>query len=529
GEDDLSEAYGFATQLAADLGQHLGLATADGQQLFNTRRPLGTPLPRRTEATSYRRALETERPSISNIVIGALTKQPLITIDVPAHTAKGPRVLGTSTDLSTIGAVLARFQLKPGWKAAVIDGEGRYIALTVNPEQHLGKPATPDIVAVAKSTQASGSLHNSLDGADYVSFFNKIRGTEWTVVVGIPTPELLAPFRGPLGLLAAAGAAAIALTVAFATLLGRRLYASAYRLTANAWAMGEGRELPPLSQTISEFEQVEAILHEADRQSRARQADLALAREAAERSVAAKNRFFAAASHDLRQPLHAAGWCIELLRQTTSDPKLTRYVDGLQQTHATMVNLISGLFDIAKMDAEMPTPTLAPVDLFDLTARVLQECRPVAEEKGLALRLRQRDGLCLTTDAGVLARILRNLVHNAIRYTENGGVLISCRPRRNALWIEVWDTGIGIAPDQVELIWEEFYRVDQSASAKGTGLGLAIVKRLVKSLDYRIEVRSTPGHGSLFRLVIPASAVAARPRAPVAQAFQARVPEPALP
>lgn len=502
--DDLDEAYRYAALMAADLGHHIGLATADGQQLFNTRRPFGSPLPRRSEATSYRRALETGRPSISNVIIGAITKQPLVTIDIPVPSGKGARVLGTSTDPAALGEVLGRIQLKPGWKVSLVDGEGVFIARSLNPEVYVGRRAVPECVAAVKSDQMSGSFRNrSHEGDDLYSFFHKVPGTEWMVMVGIPETDFLAPLRGPLALLGAGGGMAMGLTVIVAVALSRRLEAAARRLTEDARAMGEGRELPPLSQTIAEFEQVETVLHEADRQSRAREAELALARDAAEQSIAAKIRFFAAANHDLRGPLNASGWCIELLREKISSPDLTRYLDGLQQTHNTMTSLIGDLFDIARMDSDGVAPLPATISLPKLVRAVFVECQPLAEEKGLTLKLRPVPEVEFVTDGEMLSRILRNLVHNAIRYTEHGGVMIACRLRGGGIWIDVWDSGIGIAADKLSLIWEEFYRIGSRNTGKGSGLGLSIVSRLVKLLGLHVVVRSRLGRGSVFRVVIP--------------------------
>ncbi|MGE5476765.1 MAG: ATP-binding protein [Bacteroidales bacterium] len=502
--EDLHDAYLYATALAEDLQQHIGLATADGEQLFNTRRPYGTPLPRRASASSYKRALESGLPSVSDVVVGALTQKPLITIDVPAVTPNGMRVLGTSTDLSTIGSVLERTPLRPGWKAAIVDGEGRFIARSLDAEKYAGKPAVPEVMAIAKSNQQNGFFRNhSYEGEDLYSVFAKVPGTNWTVVIGTPEPNFLAPVRGPLLMLAVAGGIAVVLTLLAAMVLGRRLDAAARRLTDDAHAIAAGRPLQQPSQSIAEFVEVENAFHHAACASREREAELALAREAAEQSVAAKNRLLAAASHDLRQPLHATGLCVEMMRQVPFDAALAKYVSVLERTHAAMSALITTLFDIAKMDADGVTPCYGRVSLPDLLARVVVECRPAAEEKGVALRLHPGPALAVVTDDEMVVRILRNLVHNAIRYTEAGGILVDCRRRADALWIEVWDTGIGIPADQLGLIWEEFYQVSGRGRTKGSGLGLSIVWRLAKVLGYRVEARSVVGRGSCFRLVLP--------------------------
>lgn len=504
--DDLEEAYRFAGVLAADLGQHVGLARADGQQLFNTRRPFGTALPRRAEATSYTRALRTGKPSVSNVIVGAIAGRPLVTIDVPVPSSQGSRVLGTSTDLSVIGAVMARTSLAEDWRASVVDANGVLVAQAGGPLA-AGDAAPEDVARVARSGQTNGSF--GLDdgaGNPMLGFFVEVPGTDWTAVVTIPRPALLVPSNRSLAALGIAGVAAVLLTLVAAVLLGRKLDTAARRLTEDARAMAEGRPPAAPRQTIAEFGQVEAVLHEADRQSRAREAELAQARDTAQQSVEAKNRLFASASHDMRQPLNAAGWCIELLRQKVKDPGVDRYLEGLEQTHATMTSLITGLFDIAKLDAEGGTLATEPVALHQLVREVFAECRPLAEEKGLELRLRPFAECTVDSDRDMLARMLRNLVHNAIRYTEAGTVTLACRRRGGSVWLEVWDTGVGIPRDQLDLIWEEFYRVGNRHGGKGSGLGLSIVRRLAAALGCRVRVRSRLGAGSVFRIVIPDAA-----------------------
>jgi signal transduction histidine kinase len=308
-------------------------------------------------------------------------------------------------------------------------------------------------------------------------------------------------------LLAVAGGIAIGLTLTAALFLGRRLDVAAQRLTDDADALAQGQELSPPSQSIAEFAAVERAFHHAACMSREREDELAIAREAAERSLAAKNRLLAAASHDLRQPLHATGLCVEMMQQAPVDQALTKYVGILERTHASMSSLVGTLFDIAKMDADGVTPQLGETSLPQLVERVAEECRPAAEEKGLSLRVHPGRDLMLATDGEMVARILRNLVHNAIRYTESGGVLVGCRRHGDAVRVDVWDTGIGIPEDHLDLIWEEFYQVASRGHSKGSGLGLSIVWRLAKVLGYRVEVRSALGRGSCFRLVLPRSAL----------------------
>jgi CheY-like chemotaxis protein len=170
--------------------------------------------------------------------------------------------------------------------------------------------------------------------------------------------------------------------------------------------------------------------------------------------------------------------------------------------------LLDSLLDVSRLDAGLivPTPVDMPVGL--LLERLGAEYQPQAAAKGLRLRV-VPSGATIRSDPALLERILRNLIENALRYTERGGVLIGCRRQGGNLHIDVIDTGIGIQPDKHEEIFEEFFQVGnpERDRNKGLGLGLAVVRRLARLLGHRIELRSLPGGGSMFRVEVPVVAL----------------------
>jgi signal transduction histidine kinase len=233
-----------------------------------------------------------------------------------------------------------------------------------------------------------------------------------------------------------------------------------------------------------------------------REMELAKTLEKAEKTAREKGRFFAAASHDLRQPFQAMRLFHSVLQQTSNDPdRQAEILKKLDMAMAAGENMLSSLLDIAKLDAGQEQLIIEPVNLPDVLDLVVSDCAPMAAGKGLKLKKYCRDE-SITTDRTVLRRIVNNLTTNAIRYTNKGGILISCRPRRNRLLIEVWDTGIGISPDKIDMIFEEFYQVGSSEPTRdrGLGLGLSIVKRLCGLMNFQISVRSNPGKGSVFSI-----------------------------
>lgn len=255
--------------------------------------------------------------------------------------------------------------------------------------------------------------------------------------------------------------------------------------------------------TASELEKLntQLELRVADK-SQALQTQLAAtetAREEAEKANLAKSRFLAAASHDLRQPLHALGLFASALNDTTQDPESRSLVSHINQSIGALSTLFNEVLDVSKLDAGAISPSFRNVSLQRVFERIADALWADAESRLLRLRL-VPNHFVVRSDPVLLERILRNLVHNAIRYTSHGGVVVGARRRGNRLNVEVWDTGIGIAADDQAKIFEEFYQVGnpERDRSRGLGLGLAIVKRLSDLLEHPLTVRSKVGRGSVF-------------------------------
>ena len=243
-------------------------------------------------------------------------------------------------------------------------------------------------------------------------------------------------------------------------------------------------------------------------QMKAQNAELEKARAAAEEArnqaeIAnrSKTQFFAAASHDLRQPLHALGLFAAALAERVHDPEVVRVVNSINASVEALEALFNELLDISKIDAGIIKATPENFPLQTLFDRLRMDFEAEAYERELRLRI-VPSSVYLFTDQVLLERILRNLISNALRYTRNGGVLVGARRRGNEVSLEVWDTGLGIPAAEQERIFEEFYQLGnpERNSKKGLGLGLSIVKRLVNLLGARIRVDSKPARGSVFRV-----------------------------
>ncbi|MDR3396243.1 MAG: ATP-binding protein, partial [Pandoraea sp.] len=243
-------------------------------------------------------------------------------------------------------------------------------------------------------------------------------------------------------------------------------------------------------------------------------ARLAVERDTAERSNLAKSRFLAAASHDLRQPVHALSLYVGVLREQQLNARSRQLVDHIGRATAAMGQLFDGLLNISRLDAGVIQPKPRVLRLAPVIDQLQLEYAPQAAAKGLILRVhraRNADTLAIRSDPVLLERILRNLLDNAIRHTAQGGVLIGWRKRGKAVRVEVWDTGVGIADTDLDKIFLEFHQVGnpERDRTKGLGLGLAIVRRTADLLGHPLSLRSVTGRGSLFALTIPLADVRA--------------------
>jgi two-component system, sensor histidine kinase len=249
------------------------------------------------------------------------------------------------------------------------------------------------------------------------------------------------------------------------------------------------------------------------RQLREEHAQAEAARLEAHRASEAKSRVLSAASHDLRQPVHAQGLFLELLSTTELTAQQRELLARATEAVGASSAMLATLFDYSRIEAGVIQPRREPFAIQAMLNKLEREFGPQADAKGLTYRSRE-SALVLESDPALLELILRNLIANAIRYTPQGGLLVSCRRRgANDALLEVWDTGIGIEPRHHADVFREFHQLDnpERDRHKGFGLGLAIVEGLTRGLGHELSLRSEPGRGSVFRVRLPRLLVAALP------------------
>lgn len=234
--------------------------------------------------------------------------------------------------------------------------------------------------------------------------------------------------------------------------------------------------------------------------------ELAGAKTAAEAANRAKSRFLAATSHDLRQPMQAISLFVELLGRSCVSEEQKQIIHHLTESTLVQSDLLNALLDISKFDAGVVKPSPETLFLDSLTSKIDAEFSALATQKLLQFKIRTpfRD-MAVFTDSNLLMSLLGNLVGNAIKYTEKGGILVTIRRRGDNALIQIWDTGIGIASEHLESIFEEYVQVGnpERDRAKGLGLGLAIAKRIANLLKTEVVCHSRPGKGSVFEFNLP--------------------------
>jgi signal transduction histidine kinase/ActR/RegA family two-component response regulator len=281
-----------------------------------------------------------------------------------------------------------------------------------------------------------------------------------------------------------------------------------------------GAVMVKLSRHLSEvFERSVEIRFERERvvaQLRREKAQTELAREQAEEASRSKSRFLASASHDLRQPVHALGLFSSVLGASADTPQLRTLATHIASVSDILKKLLDNLLDISRLDAGVVSVSVQPVSLSALVESLAAETSSVVAGRPIEI-VANADNLWAVLDPVHIERCLRNLLDNACKFTSQGRIALSARREGGQLVLRVADSGIGIAPDQLALVFEEFYQIGNKAreQARGLGLGLSIVARLAGLMHGEVRVESVPGEGSTFTLRIPF--VAAERRLPRSQ------------
>jgi signal transduction histidine kinase/CheY-like chemotaxis protein len=447
----------------------------------------------------------------------------------------GPRrsdgVVIAEVNLKFIWDIVSRIKVGETGRAFVVDADGRLIA-------------HPNSALVLRNTDMSRfpQVQRALRGDHDIApepvpsvsdpLINEVLTSQaaitppgWLMFVELPVKEAFAPIYSSLLVTGVVLFAGLSLAVFASFVLARMMVTPIRALQAGAARIGGGAFDQRIN--IATGDELEAL----GEQFNSMAAQLQQSYETLERKVderthqlklanLAKSRFLAAASHDLRQPLHALGLFVAQLNGKVEPVEGTGILARINAAVVAMNELFNALLDISKLDAEVVKPNFTKFPIQTLFRRLETTFAEAAREKELLLRVVPNTAF-VSSDFILLERIMMNLASNAVRYTDCGGVVIGARRRGEILRLEIWDSGRGILKDQLQSIFAEFYQIasPQGDRRGGLGLGLSIVERLCSLLDHRIEVTSIPGGGSRFTVLVPL----ASPQVPFLEP-QAKVP-----
>jgi signal transduction histidine kinase/ActR/RegA family two-component response regulator len=440
--------------------------------------------------------------------------QPYMTIAMAGVRPEFGVIVG-QVNLTFIWDVVSQIKVGKRGQAYVVDEAARLIA---HPDisQVLRMTDMSDLAQVraARAAESNGSPDQPLQGVDIrgrsvLSAYADVTPPGWLVFAELPADEAYGPLYDSALRSGVIILVALALAIFAGLLLARRMVVPIRALRDGAVRIGSG----DLGQRISinsgdelealgdQFNAMAARLQESYAGLECKVEERTRQLEAANQ---AKSRFIAAASHDLRQPLHALGLFVAQLHGRLRAAERSQIISRIEAALSAMNELFSALLDISKLDAGATTVNITVFPVAQLLAHAETTFAGAAREKELSFRASPSDAW-VRSDFILLEQIVFNLLTNALRYTHSGGVLVGCRKRGDQLRIEVWDSGIGIAPDQHDKIFGEFYRLGEPDRDRraGLGLGLAIVDRLCRLLDHPIEVKSTVGKGSVFAVTVP--------------------------
>jgi signal transduction histidine kinase/ActR/RegA family two-component response regulator len=419
------------------------------------------------------------------------------------------------------------------------------------PDKITGETLDLPSIRAARPGNAGFSVERWPDGKSYVTGFSKsdgyrsYSGLNWIVLVRENQRQAFAPVRSLQKTILISGSLFAAIAAALAWILASKLSLPLLQLADVAERLRRGQKLEfpqvggyqearVLSQSLRSLvkdldaqraslaaanQSLESQVRERTQRLAEQNVGLERAKAAAESATEAKSRFLAAASHDLRQPLHALTLFARALSRRVSGQEATTLVAQMEEGLRGLKGMFDALLNVSRLDAKLIEPSMTPVSVAEVIERISVGTRVEAEQNGLKFLSRSGDWV-IETDAALLETIIRNLVSNALKFTKRGGVILATRMRGGESVIDVYDTGPGFPEERREQIFEEFSRTDQRAYGMndGLGLGLSIARRYAELLGMKIVVSSRQGAGSRFSIVLPKGALIERvQRLPSAQ------------
>ena len=526
-------------------GTSIVLLDTKAQQLINTNRPFGEPLPRAINSEMLDRVVETGKPQISDLIIGAVLRRPVLTVGVPVfRNGKVAYVLVMVVGPEILSALLQEKDLSADWTAAIFDRKGLTVARTRDLDRFIGQPAAPILLKEMAGAAESWFPNITKDGLAVYSTFRRSQISGWTVAIGLPREFVDAPLRGAQWIAFGGGGAAIALSLALAGWMARAIRRPVEALTAATKALGSGEPIGSLIGGVRELDEVGdalrstaiALAHswvQLESMVAERTEELATANDRLRAEIGAREQAQAAllqaqkmeamgqltggVAHDFNNVLTAVSGSLALLEPRISDERSLRLLRTAQRGASRGAQLTESLLAFARKQRLDPVPA-------DLNSIVVEMSEMLRSSIGVSVEIRQAladDLWPVLIDISQIETALLNVALNARDAMPGGGVLLietaNIRAGNDELPAEVAsqdcvlmslrDTGTGMSPEVVERAFEPFFTTKEIG--KGTGLGLSMVFGVVRQSGGAVRIRSRLREGTTVQIYLPRTVEAA--------------------
>lgn len=462
-------------------GNNVVVSDASGQQLVNTLRPFGEPLPRHGNPGQLRRVFETGQPLISDLYVGAVTRRPQIGIDVPVR-RDGQVVYDMTMGFfpDRLGEILRRQKLPAGWLGAIFDSRGTVVARTLDAERYVGKQGTSAVVQrLAQLTEGQVEAE-TLEGIPVVVVFSRSSVSNWSVLIAIPRAEFARELWTSIAWVIAGTVVLLALGIALAQLFSARITRSIRGLIPPAAALGRGETIvvPPLQ------------LEEAD--------EVARALVSASRMLRDREEILAVVSHDLRNPLSAlrlvAGIADLMVAKLPGGEPVRARLASLVDIGSRMSGMVDDLLAVAvSTRGERSMLKMTPVNAASLLERAADAVRPLFAREGIELLI--DSGVALPdvqVDPDRILRVLVNLLDNALKFTQRPGhVVLRAQEQPDGVRFSIANSGPALSAGELDSMFQPFWQARQDR--RGAGLGLSICRSIVETHRGRIWGEPEPG------------------------------------
>ncbi|HUI95534.1 MAG TPA: sensor histidine kinase [Xanthobacteraceae bacterium] len=514
---DLAGFYQRAKELNRHLpGANIVLTDEAGQQVLNTLRPLGEPLPPRTDPANVHLVFSTGEPVVTDLFVGPVTKEPLVVIAVPVfRNGKVVYSLGISLLPARLGEILSKERLPAGRIAAIFDKSGTIVARNRNAEQFVGRKGNQRLIEAIGRSASGVVASTSLDGISVYSSFVRSEVSNWALAIGIPSAEMNRRLYTSLGLSAAGALFLLAIGLVLAQFKAKEITSDIEALVAPAMALGRNQVRPIPRLHIHEINDVAKALGRAFRviERRTHERDHAeMEKQVAEKAARLKDEFVGTVSHELRTPLTSISASLGLLTNTATldpNPAAKRLVAIAHNNCQRLVRLVNDILDVAKLEAGHVAFEIQRVDVQLLLEDAVDTNRALGAEAGVGITLNCDHGCAVEADPDRLTQVFSNLLSNAIKFSPSGSeVVVSLDRAGEAVRVSFRDHGPGIPPSFRPRLFEKFAQSQDGPKRGGTGLGLSIAREIVCRLGGEIGLEDAPGGGALFFVVLPSAEVA---------------------